>query len=198
MDKQEKLFYGLDLQFFADGGEDKGDEPGDKPADKQEDLDNEGGESGEKKFTQEDLNELAAKVRREEKEKRERLAEEERERLRKEELEQNNEYKTLLEEAQQTIAQYEQKEKALEREKSINEKLVAKGLTAEQIQRYSKYIHGESDEEIDASIESVYEDFVVIQENLNGDPSAGFGDSRKPEPKDDEDYGRELFKSIRK
>lgn len=198
MDKREKLFYGLDLQFFADGGEDKGGEPENEPTENQENVGSDEGGTGEKQFTQEDMNELAAKVRRQEKEKREKLAEEERERLRKEELEQNNEYKTLLEEAQQTIAQYEQKEKALEREKSINEKLVSKGLTAEQIQRYSKYIHGESDEEIDASIESVYEDFVVIQENLNGDPSAGFGVSRKPEPTSDEDYGRELFKSIRK
>lgn len=198
MDKQEKLFYGLDLQFFADGGEDKGAESENEPTDNQENVGSDEGGTGEKQFTQEDMNELAAKVRRQEKEKREKAAEEERERLRKEELEQNNEYKTLLEEAQQTIAQYEQKEKALEREKAINEKLVAKGLTAEQIQRYSKYINGESDEEIDASIESVYEDFVVVQENLKGDPSAGFGDSRKPEQTSDEDYGRELFKSIRK
>lgn len=198
MDKREKLFYGLDLQFFADGGEDKGGEPENEPTENQENVGSDEGGTGEKQFTQEDMNELAAKVRRQEKEKREKAAEEEREKLRKEELEKNNEYKTLLEEAQQVIAGYEQKEKARERQSSINDKLIAKGLTADQVQRYSKYIHGETDEEIDASIESVYTDFVVVHENLNGDPSAGFGVSRKPEPTSDEDYGRELFKSIRK
>ncbi|MFP4874905.1 hypothetical protein ACLFLI_08875 [Mammaliicoccus sciuri] len=121
VDKQEKLFYGLDLQFFADGGEDEGAEPGNKPTDNQENVGSDDGGTGEKQFTQEDMNELAAKVRRQEKEKREKAAEEEREKLRKEELEKNNEYKTLLEEAQQVIAGYEQKRESA-RETEFNQR----------------------------------------------------------------------------
>lgn len=184
----------LNLQFFSEEADDAPNE--DAP---QEDVESteeaEVKESvkDEKTFTQEEVNALI-----QDRLARDRKAREDAEE--KERLEEQGEYKALLEKANETIAALEA-EKALSiRKETINSALVAKGLNAEEVAKYAKYVDKlvTSDDEIPTAVDEVYNDFIAAKQASIKEPSAGFGDSKDPEPKDAAELGRELYKRIRR
>ena len=192
----------MNLQFFAEGG-DESTPTDEQPKDEAPKVDNEEVDTTPEdinaQFTQDDMNKLAAKIRREEKERYEKAKQDAEEEARKKELEENEQYKELLEDANKTIEDLKREKADRERSDYIVKQLSDKGLTNEQVERYSKYVHGQSEEELNSSIESVYQDFVQGTQEAKGDPSAGFGGTpAKPKAKTDEDYGRELFERLKR
>lgn len=203
MKKEMKRLKGFNLQFFADGGE-GGDDPEGTPTGTNTDNGEANLEPGttstddDKPFTQEDMDALASKIRKEERDKQERKSAKEPEELERKELEEKEDYRKLLDKANEKLVEYETKEKAMARQETIEGMLTEKGLTPEQIKRYSKYVQGESEEDISKSVEGIYEDFAAIQGSQQKDPAAGFGDKKDQVEVNDEDYGRKLFESIKK
>lgn len=192
----------LNLQHFAEEAEDKPEtEPEEKDQEGVEGGEPEAPESdGEKRFTQAELDQIIADRLAREKKKSDEAKKKAEEKAEQERLEEQGEYKELLDKARQDLANKEAEIAARDRKDSINTKLAAKGLNGEDVARYSKYVERlvTNDEEIDQAVEEVYSDFVVAKQESYGDPSAGFGDSKKPEQLDDKDLGRSLYERIRK
>lgn len=193
----------LNLQHFAEpegnsdspeGGDAKGDdksnEGGDTPSGNSDNKPEGGGE--EKRFTQAELEEILKDRLKREKKKAEEKAEQER-------LEEQGEYKELLEAARADLEAKEAEIAARDRKDLISTKLAAKGLSAEDVQKYSKYVDKlvDDEDEIDGAVDEVYNDFISVQQAQYGDPSAGFGGSKKPEQKGDDETGKSLYQQIR-
>lgn len=70
--------------------------------------------------------------------------------------------------------------------------LIKAGYTGEQVTRYLRYLDGETDEDIAASIETLKAD-IPPKKKTYVDPSVNNGESGKPSHPDASDYGRELF-----
>ncbi|RPF54741.1 hypothetical protein [Abyssicoccus albus] len=203
MNKTDDKTLKINLQFFAEGGDESSTTSDEQPKDETPKVENEEvdttPEDTNAQFTQEDMNKLAAKIRREEKERYEKAKQDAEEEARKKELEENEQYKELLEDANKTIEELKREKSERQRSDYIVDKLSEKKLTPEQIKRYSKYVTGQSEEELNESIESVYQDFIQGTQEAKGDPSAGFGVTpAQPKAKTDEDYGRELFERLKR
>lgn len=113
------------------------------------------------------------------------------EEAKRKELEEQNEYKTLYEQA---VQQAEQAEKeALGIKKSAL--LTQAGYSAEQTKLLSKLVEGETDEEISESIK-LLQATIPAQDNY-GDPSAMNGRKDAPIPVDPIENGRNLFQRLR-
>lgn len=103
-------------------------------------------------------------------------------------LEEQNEYKTLYNQALDTIKQAEAD--ALTQKK---ESLLTKaGYNEAQIDKLSKLVDGDDEETIKASIESLKETFPVAAKKY-ADPSVGNDKGTTPEQVEGEDIGRKLF-----
>ena len=196
----------LNLQHFAeDPSEPKGDDTptGDNVPEGSEESGEskpEGSEGeGEKRFTQAELDQIIADRLAREKRAQEKAEQEAADEAERKRLEEQGEYKTLLENAQQALAEKEAEIAARDRKDKIDTKLAAKGLSAEDVKRYAKYVEAlaKDEDELDSVIEDVYSDYVVAKQESYGDPSAGFGDSKEPSPQGDDEIGRSLFKRIR-
>ena len=199
----------LNLQFFAEDGANGGagegegssaeggnQEPNDPPKDPGteggKDGGGEGGNSNEGMIPKSEVNRIVQ----------ERLARDRKEREDAEEakrLEAQGEYKELLDKANEKIAEYERKEAAREKMDSIEEKLIAKGVGAEDVKRYAKYADrlAEDIDGVDDAVEEVYGDFIAAKQASSGDPNAGFGDSKEPTQKGADELGRSLYQQIR-
>ena len=106
-------------------------------------------------------------------------------------LEEQNEYKTLYEQA---LEQAEKaKQEALTTKKSAL--LSSVGYGEEQTNHLLKLIDGETDEEIAGSLAELQKAFPVAQDNY-GDPSAFNGAKAKPETVDKEDVGRDAINRV--
>lgn len=188
----------LNLQHFAEDPDDKKDDVEDvkddvqdtDPSDKGSDDKPEDKE--ERRFTQAELDEIIRDRLKREKKK----AEDEAEQTR---LEEQGEYKELLDKAKQDLAAKEAEIAARDRKDTIYTKLSAKGLSAEDVTRYAKYVEAlaKDEDELDSVIEDVYSDYVVAKQADYGDPSGGFGDKKEPKQVGDDDSGRSLYKSLR-
>lgn len=182
----------LENKEFENADEHKTDvvDNGNKPADKPEDIKT---ETDEKLFTQEQLDKIVKD--RLEREKRKQEAELEEARLK----EQGN-YKELLEKAQQTIAELENERTAYEQKQSISTKLNSKGIVGEDVDKYFFYVKSliESGKEEDEAVQQVVSDFVTSTQNAFGDATQSLGKSVSPDPKSNEDLGREMFARLRK
>lgn len=181
----------LNLQFFSDEADG---EPIEVPTDVTEDVTEDITKQEpveEKKFTQAELD--AAIKARLERDRKKQAEEAEQKRL-----EEQGEYKELLDKAKEEIETLRAEKAKADREQSINSKLLAKGLSNEEVLKYSKYVDklAETDEELDVAVESVYSDFVAAKQATYKDPSAGFGDPKESEQKGDDEFGRELFKRL--
>lgn len=73
--------------------------------------------------------------------------------------------------------------------------LVKAGYADEQVERYSRFIVGESDEELTKSIEELTADVPPKPKYV--DPNPMNGERGKPEPVDSEEKGRSLFQRLR-
>src|SRR5690625_5240126 len=122
----------------------------------------------------------------------EKLAEIERqqEEAKRKELEEQNEYKTLYEQA---LKQAEQaKQEALATKKSAL--LAQAGYGEEQTKLLAKLVEGETDEEISESIK-LLQATIAAQDNY-GDPSAFNGAKVKPKTVDNEELGRNAVSRV--
>ncbi len=106
------------------------------------------------------------------------------------ELEEQNEYKTLYEQALEEIAQ----EKAKLTTARKTTALASAGYDAEQIELLSKLVAGESEEEINESIETIKAKFP-IRDNY-ADPSPFNGPKGKPKAVDAEEVGRNAVSRV--
>ncbi len=113
------------------------------------------------------------------------------EEAKRKELEEQNEYKTLYEQA---IQQAEQaKKEALGIKKSAL--LTQAGYSAEQTKLLSKLVEGETDEEITESIK-LLKATIPVQDEY-GDPSAFNGEKAKPETVGADELGVKVFERIK-
>lgn len=123
-----------------------------------------------------------------------RLAELEKERdeAERKKLEEQNEYKSLYEKTQEDLNKI--KLAALDAKK---EALLAQaGYTSEQIERYRKYLTGETGEELKESLKVLMTD-IPPKKVAYVDPSFGNTEKQQPKPKDSADIGRSLFKRLK-
>lgn len=181
----------LNLQFFSDEADG---EPTDVATDVTEEVTEDTTVQepvDEKKFTQDDVDRIV-------KDRLARAKKDADDAAEKARLEEQGQYKELLDKANEEINQLRAEKAKAEREQSINSKLLAKGLSNEEVLKYSKYVDklAETDEELDVAVESVYSDFVAAKQATYKDPSAGFGDAKGSEQKGDDEVGRELFKRL--
>lgn len=144
------------------------------------------------KFTQAQLDAIISDRLKREREKREADEKAARDEAERKRLEENNEFKGL---ADQYKAELEKlKEDARKAKKQAL--LVKAGYNDEQIERYSKFVDGTTDEELTASVELLKAD-VPPKANYVDPAGAGNGSRQTPEPKNKEDKGRELFKRLK-
>lgn len=117
--------------------------------------------------------------------------EEAQEAAQKKELEDKEEYKTLY---QQALNEIETMKSARLDDKK--ESLLSKaGYNDEQIAKLTKLVDGETDEDINTSIESLKETFPTKPTYV--DPSVDNAHRQKPETRDNHDLGRSLFDRIK-
>lgn len=110
-------------------------------------------------------------------------------------LEEQNEFKTLYEQAQAKIAEIESQANAVKRESTVTNLLVNAGYHGEQLERVRKYITGDTDEEISASLEELKKD--IPPKSSGVDPSVGNGAKQQPQQKDLGDEGRSLYQRLK-
>lgn len=201
----------LNLQFFANQDEGEGEEQSEENSEITDDQttkeeesqgeNNTGGEPGKKdgdaetiEFTPEQqkrINEIVKeRLARERKkqEEREKQLQEEAERKR---LEEQGEYKDLAEKLQQKLDDY--KSQALDAKK---EALLSKaGYKEDQIERYKKYVDGETEEEIQASIDELKQDIPPVKPYV--DPGAGNGQKQAPKKKDLHEKGKSIYQRLK-
>lgn len=180
----------LNLQFFSEKDETKTDDDEDKtetgePTDTDVDEgDNDEGSGGEEpKFTQADLDRIVKDRLAREK----RKADEEAEKRRKEE---EGEYKELYETAQKELAEFKRKN-------TVETLMLKAGYTEEQVGRYAKFIDGDEESDIKASLDVLIEDIPPTTAERR-EPGAGPRSKQEPTPKDGVEYGKELLSRIKK
>lgn len=197
MTKLNELPLRLNIQFFAEEGDDNPGETNDASSNEVEKkVDAEQSEEkdeAEKAYSADDVNRIVQERLARERKKAEEKAEAER-------LEEQGEYKDLLEKERAKVRELEEAKALAERNQSIQSKLSAKGLSGEEVAKYAKYVEKlvDSDEEIDGVVNEVYGDFVAVKQAEFQDPSAGFGDKKEPKQKSAEDIGREAVRNLRR
>src|SRR5690606_5063562 len=113
------------------------------------------------------------------------------EEAKRKELEQQNEYKTLYEQAQEQLAQF--KADALNAKKDAL--LINAGYSTEQIEVLRNTVTGETDEEIAQSIEKLTQ--VISPKKNYIDPTPLGGGDGKPSQKDGKELGQSLFERLK-
>jgi predicted transcriptional regulator len=118
--------------------------------------------------------------------------EKERDEAERKKLEEQNEYKALYEKAQAELEKL--KMSALDAKKDAL--LAQAGYTSEQIERYRKYLTGENEDELKASLETLIAD-IPPKKIVGVDPSVGNNEKQQPKPKDAADVGRSIFQRLK-
>lgn len=174
----------LDLQFFAEPNEstEKQSEVDTSVPPVEEKLDEQKIPYDRFKKKVDEVNELKRK-----------LAEiqKERDEAERKKLEEQNEYKALYEKALEDLNVF--KQMALESKKDAL--LAQAGYTSEQIERYRKYLVGDTDEEIAASLDVLKKD--IPPKTIGVDPNVGNSEKQTPKPKDEADVGRSIFQRLK-
>lgn len=203
LNETKKKLLRLDLQTFAEGDEPKPEDdpkPSDEPKDddpKPTEGDPEPKPEDEKTFTQADIDRIVKERLDREKRKRDEALEEERRKAEEQRLAEEGKYKELYEKLQAELADREKKAEEARKEtlKTKKESLLTKaGYSEDQVAKYLKYIEGESDEDIQASLDALKAD---IPPKKYVDPSAGNGKKHEPKKQDLTDKGREAVKRLR-
>jgi hypothetical protein len=152
------------------------------------------GEGGEKTFTQEELNAILQKRLAEEKQRQDKRKQEEAEEAERKRLEEQQEYQKLAEKYKEELDVI--KAEATETKKVAA--LVKAGYSEEQVERYKKFVDGETDEEIADAVKVLVEDVPPKAQKTYADPALGNGGKGKPPAKDKESKGREAFQRLKK
>ena len=111
------------------------------------------------------------------------------------EREKNEEYKALYESAQAELDRARADAKAAELTAVKTRLLVEAGYTAEQLARVSKYVVGEDEDAIKASVAEVIADMPPKASGV--DPNPGNGRRQEPKPGDLTDEGRALYERLK-
>lgn len=162
--------------------ENNGGAPEDKP---------EGGNGEEPKFTQAQLDAILSDRLKRERDKREADEKKAREEAERKRLADNEEFKSLAD-------KYREELEALKEDarKAKKEALLTKaGYSEEQVERYAKFVEGDTDEDMAAAVEQLKADVPPKPKYV--DPNAGNGERGKPNPKDKEEKGRSLFQRLK-
>lgn len=164
----------------ANGGADPEDKPeGDKPTDS-------------KTFTQEDIDRIVKERLERERKKREEAIQKEREEAERKRLAENEQYKELADKLQAQLDAI--KEDALKAKKDA---LLAKaGYTEEQIEKYSKYVDGTTDEELAESVEALKAD-IPPQTKTYADPHVNNGPKNEPKKTDLQQKGKSMYQRLK-
>ncbi|MEK3887263.1 capsid assembly scaffolding protein Gp46 family protein [Bacillus sp. FSL K6-3431] len=180
METNKPKWLRLNLQHFADGGDDNPttDEP----------VKDETPTEPKIEFTQAELDALVQDRLARDRKKREDEAERKR-------LEDESEYKTLYEQAQQKIAEIETQAQADALKAKKQALLIEAGYTAEKLTDALEFITGEDEESMKTSVERFIK--LAPPTPTYVDPSAGNGTKDTPETKDATEYGHELFARIK-
>lgn len=149
-------------------------------------------EGGEKLLTQDEVNAIVQKRLAEDRDRREKKKAAEQEEAEKQRLIEQQEYKALAEKYQQELDAI--KAEALESKKTAA--LVKAGYSDEQVERYKRFVEGESDEDIDEAVKALVADIPPKQKTY-ADPALGNGGRDKPAPKDKTSKGREAFRRLK-
>lgn len=177
----------LDLQFFADSDDDTSETDVDSTEDDTEDIEDENTDGGDKTFTQEDIDRIVeSRLARERKKIKE--AED------KKKLEDQGKYKELYEETQAQLAE-------ITRKSLLTSAMLKAGYSEDQIERYSKYIEGEDETEIEESVKVLVEDIspVSVKETTETDDPSPYPPRKKEVgQKDGTEYGRQAYERIKK
>lgn len=197
--EKAKLFLPINLQFFAE----------DLPEDKGEDLDDKGELTGTdeledkgtgadpektgdtKSFTQEELDRIVKDRLERERKKREEALEEERKKSERERLLEQEKYKDLYESLQKDLEA--QRATALQAKKESL--LVKAGYTEDQAKRYLKFIDGETDDELNESLDALKVD--IPPKKSYGDPSPGNGGKQTPAKKNLGEKGKAQYERLK-
>lgn len=181
----------LNLQHFAeeddpkDGPKDepKDDETGDNPEDKQDDPKDENPKDKPKtvNMTQEEFDKVIEDRLARAKKKKDDEIQKERDEAERTRLEENEQYKELADKRQEEVDQLK-KEQEEQKADVLNAKkeslLVKAGYSDDQVKRYTKYLDGESNDELATSLEALKSDIPPTPSYA--DPSAGNGEKQKP------------------
>lgn len=196
----------LNLQYFAEGEGESGvegianndednnpddtpdDKSGDKGGDEPDTGDNPDNKRGEEpKFTQTDIDRIVQERLDRERRKQEREREKENQRKKEE----DGEFKELYEETKGQLEAI--REEALNVKK---ESLLAKaGYDDEQVQRYKKYLDGESDEDLQTALDDLKAD--IPPKRQYADPSAGNDQKKVPKKQNLEDKGKSAYQRLK-
>lgn len=141
-----------------------------------------------KTFTQEELDQIITERLAREKKKREDAVKEAEAEAERKRLEEEGEYKKLYESLQ---AQFE-----AEKQKTKKESLLTKaGYKAEQVELFVNLLEGETDEELEASLERLKA--ATPPERKYVDPSAGNSRKQPPAKKDSEEVGKSAYERLK-
>lgn len=183
-----KFLLPLDLQFFAEVAT-----PNDKPAEDTEPttaVEPEKTPEG-KVFTQEQVDAIIKDRLAREKQQSEKEKEATRKEAEQKQLVEQEQFKQLYEQTQQELQQF--KADALTAKKDAM--LAKAGYSEEQIEKYRKYLDGDTDESLSASLEELKTDIPTKKEYV--DPSASNGKREKPETTDLKEAGKSLYQRLR-
>ncbi len=199
---EDKLLRLGDFQYFADPSDnpDQGDDlnktddnndkttgvndstTGDDPDKNDQDT---------KTFTQEDIDRIVRERLERERKKREAALEEERKKAERERLKEQEKYKDLYEDLQKDIE--EQRKQALEAKKEAM--LVKAGYSEDQAKRYVKYLEGETDDDLNASLDALKAD--IPPKKQYADPNPNNGGKQTPKRKTLEEKGKSVYQRLK-
>lgn len=150
-------------------------------------------EGGQKLFTQEDVERIIKERLARERRKAEEKAEQARKEAERKALEEQQKYKELYEALLQDLQA--EKQHALQAKK---EALLAQaGYTQEQIERYAKYLEGETEEELQTALETLKQDIPPKGATYVDPAIKGNGAKQPPKQQDLYEYGKTLFERLK-
>lgn len=173
--------------------DDKGEDESTPPETTPKDSGTDGGEG--KTFTQEELDRIIKERLERERKKAEEKAEQKRKEIEREALEEQGKYKEMYEAIQKDLDA--QKAQVLEARKETL--LLGAGYKPEQVDRYKKYLTGESDDDLKEALETLKADIPPTGTSGGVDPAtAGNGQKKKPEQEEPFSFGKELYDRLKK
>jgi hypothetical protein len=143
-----------------------------------------------KTFTQADVNRMIKERLDREKKKRDDAAEKARLEAERKQLSEQEQYKELAEKLQTEVDAHKTQLSEAKRDSL----LANAGYNAEQVERYRKFVTGETDEELAQAVADLVEDIPPKKNYV--DPSAGNPEKKQPEPKDATESGRQLVRDL--
>lgn len=150
-------------------------------------------DGGKKLFTQEDVERIIKERLARERRKAEEKAEQARKEAELKALEEQQKYKELYE----TLLQDLQAEKQHALQVKKEALLAQAGYTQEQIERYAKYLEGETEEELQTALETLKQD-VPPKGTTYVDPTIkGNGAKQPPKQQDLYEYGKSMFDKLK-